>query len=93
MVQATIDYASHTDRSIVSPRAVNPFGISGVWGPVTSTTATIDGPVWLLNYDLPYGEEFGELLDYDAMRDVVKGYAQMITAFMNTPAADFSNPY
>lgn len=93
VVQATIDYASHTDRSIVSPRAVNPFGISGVWGSVTSTTATIDGPVWLLNYDLPYGEEFGELLDYHAMRDVVKGYAQMITTFMNTPVADFSNPY
>ncbi len=60
---------------------------------VTSTTASIDQPAWLLNYDIPRDIEPDKLFDYDSLRTWVAGYADMIHTFMNTPAASFALPY
>jgi hypothetical protein len=93
VVEATIEYAKRVNRSIVCPFSVFPFGVSEPWLPVTNTTATIDAPAWLLVYDIPHNKEFTKWLDFQQLRDTAKGYAEMVTTFLNTPADDFTTAY
>ena len=93
VVRATIAFASKLGRSFVAPASLVGLGISSSWRGVTTTTATINQPAWLLNVDMPDHLELTRLLDFQSLRTVVEGYAEMLTTFMNTPVADFTKAY
>jgi hypothetical protein len=93
IVRATIALAQKLGRSFVAPTSLVGLGISGPWRAVTTTTASIDQPAWLLNIDMPDHLELNRLMDFQALQTAVEGYAEMLTTFMNTPVADFSKAY
>jgi hypothetical protein len=93
LVRATIAFASKLGRSFVAPASLVGLGISSSWRAVTTTTATINQPAWLLNVDMPDHLELTRLLDFQSLRTVVEGYAEMLTTLMNTPVADFTKAY
>lgn len=93
VVRATIALARKVDRSFVGPTSIIPLGISSTWRAVTSTTASIDQPSWLLNYDIPDNIEVDQLFDYESLRVWIEGYAEMLLTFMSTPVANFAMPY
>jgi len=93
VVRATIELAKKLGRSFVAPTSLVGLGISGPWRAVTTTTASIDQPAWLLNINMPHNIELNRLMDFQALQTAVEGYAEMLTTFMNTPAADFTKAY
>lgn len=93
VVRASIALAKKLGRSFVAPTSLVGLGISGPWRAVTTTTASIDQPAWLLNINMPHDLELNKLMDFQALQTAVEGYAEMLTTFMNTPVADFGKAY
>jgi hypothetical protein len=93
VVRATIALAQKFKRTFVGPTSIIGLGISSSWRSVVTTTASIDQPSWLLNFDMPHQIEPNQLLDYDTLRTWVQGYVEMIETYMNTPASNFTTPY
>jgi hypothetical protein len=93
VVRGAIALASKLGRAFVAPTSLVGLGISGPWRTVTTTTASIDQPAWLLNINMPDHLELNKLMDFHALQTAVEGYAEMLTTFMNTPVADFGKAY
>jgi Tfp pilus assembly protein PilF len=93
VVRASIALAKKLGRSFVAPTSLVGLGISGPWRAVTTTTASIDQPAWLLNINMPHDLELNKLMDFQALQTAVEGHPEMLTTFMNTPIADFGKAY